>query len=296
MCGYCTETIQLINLEREKKGKPVRELWEALIAGPYLQEAEDLLSALDKIRVAAYRKKVAPMQAMPSEALICRALDVLLTEGFDSPVYQKLLRSRIFQRAVDEACSSEKMTSLDLLPPEFRLKHLSCLYQLDFYLDPALSRDLTTFKTFGVIRHECLELLRAYIRGWVRKGVEMNHAAFTTAFRAIYASLALLGRFRSSKRLLWNIAEESPWSPDLEGYSLWLQHQAILQLHRREGFENIISRTAHLRASLFWYLDLKTGLTISQKELLKQHLLTLPRGDRVDNDFSLRKWLDEALD
>jgi hypothetical protein len=51
----------------------------------------------------------------------------------------------------------------------------------------------------------------------------------------------------------------------------------------------------HLRSSLFWYLDLKVGLTMMQKEELRQQVMNLPGGDRVDNDFSLRSWLDEAL-
>lgn len=137
MCGYCTESALLTILQLEKHGKPVRELEESLVAGPYLQEADDLLTAMNKIKAAAYRKKVVPLQMIPSEVLICRSLDILLGEGFDSPLYQKLLRSRIFKRAVDHACSDGKLAALDALPPEFRLKNLSCLYQRAFYLDPA---------------------------------------------------------------------------------------------------------------------------------------------------------------
>lgn len=120
----------------------------------------------------------------------------------------------------------------------------------------------------------------------------MNYATFATAFRSLYASLAILGRFRSSKRLLWNIAEETPASP--EGYTLWLQHLAILQLFRHEGFDKIVARTKHLRASLFWYLDLKVGLTLAQKKILRMQLKGCPGGDMIDNDFSLLDGLTKS--
>jgi hypothetical protein len=249
---------------------------------------------MNKIKAAAYRRKVVPLQTVTSEVLICRALDILLGEGCDSPLYQKLLCSKMFQRAVDDACSDEKLAALDALPPEFQLKHLSCLYQREFFLDPSYSRSLTTFKTFGEVRHECLDLLRTYIRGWVREEGTMNHANFATVFLALYASLALLGRFRSSKRLLWNIAGETPESPDLQGYSLWLQRRAVLLLNKHEGFEKIVARMQHLRASLFWYLDLKIGLTSEQKKILRSKVKDCPGRDSVDNDFSMLEWLTES--
>lgn len=121
----------------------------------------------------------------------------------------------------------------------------------------------------------------------------MKGATFASGFRELYVSLALLGRFRSSKRLLWSIAEETPESPDLQGYSLWLQRRAVLLLYKHEGFEKIVARTKHLRASLFWYLDLKIGLTLAQKEILRTQVKSCPGGDMVDNDFSLLKWLKE---
>lgn len=292
MCGFCIESIQLKMLDCEKQGKRIPEIGEPSLVGAYLQEANDLLAGMDKVRNASRRKKVVPLHLIPSEVLVCRAIDILLGEGFNSPLYQKLLRSRSFQQAVADACSPEKYAALDALPPDFRITNLSCFYQPEFFFYPAASESLKKFKTFGIVRHECLELLRAYVRGRLREEWSMNQTTFTAGFRAVYASLALLGRFRSSKRLLWTIAEETPESPDLESYSLWLQHRAILQLHKHEGFAKIISRMAHLRSSLFWYLDLKIGLSTDQKEALRLQVMNLPGGDSVDNDFSIRTWLD----
>ena len=128
MCGFCTEQLVFDVLKREIRNDPP-SLSDSLMAEFYLQEASAPLSALERIARDLPQSQHDPHQIVAPETLLCKAIELLVEGGFDSPEYQNFLGSPRFRDTLAEACSDEQRKKLQSVAEKFGVDRLEILYE-----------------------------------------------------------------------------------------------------------------------------------------------------------------------
>ena len=306
MYGYCSEQIvfEMADAERLKKDFCF-PLYDSFFAHFYLQATNDLLHALEKIIESNIIQKVVPAEMFPPDTIVCRALEILFKQGFDSTVYQRLVNNHHCRHALATGCSSKNKSELESVSSRFGINHLAILYDIDTYLTREGAFDL---RTLTPLKKECHELLRSYIRWWLEgKGLAEEDdggfslddlTSFSIIYRAIWFSLLFLGRYQAATPILIKMVTTNPSSfPFFDGLDLWLQRQSALMLYDLEGLTPFVDNLDNVRGSLIYFIDLKRGLTDTQKHQLLECAKRLPGGDAGDMlGFSLKGWLEKGLE
>lgn len=299
MCGYCTEQLVFKMLEAESRTK-MEQMDVNGGCTHYLQAAPDLVTAMRRIRRAASKEKVVALQAIDDEAVICRACDLLLSEGFDAPAYQFLLKDRLFRHALARGCVTGP-TPLGSLNLCWERKHLDALFRSDTFTTRDGAIELSRIALF---KNECQAVVKWYIGwwlngGWVRRRgimvVPAEYDLLRSVFRVIFFSLVFLGRFPAAKPILWKIVSTpAECVPYFDGLELWLQRRAALCLYDLFGLDPFLQDLLPVRASLLYYINLQRKLSPRQKDEILQRVNERPEIDTNDDFLSYTVWLKES--
>jgi len=294
MCGYCLETIALDILRDDIAGKlKSKDLGSNLHRYFYLREVSDIVPALELI------KHDPKHEELTQRAIFYRGLEILITEGFESVAYQRLLKQSNYRQAVGDFCGdlakSEYEDAVQGLDTAF-LKHL---YEPETYFWKDRANQL---KALSNILPACQKMLRHYISWW-HLGVNLQsegeysldsheYARFTIISRAVYFSILVIGSCSAGKKLLQKIVVNNPYGTlDEGGDDLWLQRIAAIKLYELEGLKPFINQIAVIRPTLYLYLDMLQPFSTEQKELLLNEASRFSITRATDNNICLFKWL-----
>lgn len=329
MCGYCTEKIALIILSEESRGsQKKRHLMDDHLGRYfYLRETTYFPYALDRIKRDMIRKKQAMLSEVMPEIVLLRGLEILLSQGFDSPAYQKLIRNPLFKKSIAASCCSAERKYFDSLTEGLEIVHLGLLYDAETFLTAERSKNLLAL---ALALPACQNLLKHYISWWLDgKEIEISGfmakmgeldiwdrinraeyadqsqaAAFSRALdyrfsllvRALYFSILMLGSCSAGKKMLLAVAQRYPAeTPGFDCVDLWLQRVGALKLYDMEGFDIFCKHVTTIRATSYYYINLVRGFSIEQKKLLLEEVTRNPDAEHNDNMLSITNWLcDES--
>ena len=254
------------------------------------------------------RPNFLPNPGSSSLTYLCRGLELLFRRGFDSPSYQKLLENHLFHVALKEVCTPKSRKKFGSLSSEKGFSPLSLLYEQATYADSAMAKQL---QLSADRKAEAGSLLQHYTRWWLLgQGLKKDkqheptissHRAFYSLFLAVWYSVVLLGAEPEGKQFLCQIVATNPGNPDFIAYDLWLQRKAMLSLFDREGLSGLGKEFWPARTSLFYYLDLKRGLTSKQKKFIldsftaSQESEDIPLWDDL-REYGNKCWMDWVTD
>lgn len=295
MCGYCTEVIAFDIAAAEKRGGLLPIDFFAG-ATQYLQSTNDLHATLERIKAVARSKNVAAVTLVDDEAIICRAIAILLVEGFASVQYRQLLKKPLFRKALFRCCSPKRRQQAERLASAGAFGALiDLLYRTETFTTSSGAQRLRQER----LVEECTKAVEWYIAWWLEDGTERNvkidpedYRAFRCVFRALFFSVTLLGRRNEAKLLLLRLVTTIPARcPNFDALDLWLQRQAALGLFDMCGIGPFLEQLHRIRASLIYHLDLKRGLMAAQKAALLDVVRSRPEAAATDDYFSLSEWL-----
>lgn len=314
MCGHCTERQAFNVLESQRKvQQPPVSGW--LDCEFYLQEAGQLIHAMNRITVSARRKKNNPLSLFSPEVVLCRGLEVLFRDGFDSSAYQQLLSNPQFRLVLGVTCSDGLPQEFSALSPILGIEPFGALYnERTFACRDAAARLMPN----APLKLAAVAILEHYIQWWhlgvglVKNDLDKrmeetgimdpiedisdeSHAEFKALFRTFWYSLLLLGPDPSHGTLLVKLMAAQPKGiPLFVAHDLWLQRQAALYLYDLQGLAPFIKNLGEYRTSLLYYIDLKRGIRSDEKSALQQAVGLLPKGVLWDHNFDLTDWLDRC--
>lgn len=272
MCGYCTEQIVFRTLEMEagEDEAPIDMFggWTH-----YLQATSDVSGALNRIVSAAQEENVSVEEVIDREALFCRAIELIVTEGFDGPSYQQLLGHEIFKAVLaGVGLSVGAIAVFDKFTIPFNA--LSLLYDSKTFLD---AENAGKLRDSCLWEADCLKVLNWYLGWWLEEGEQQEckaddsdpshreYESLGAIFRCLFFSLLFLGSKAVYQPILWKLVCTDPRGIPFDGLDLWLQRQAAVSLYDQEGIEPFLTRMHEIRGSLIYYLDLKRQLSAPQK-------------------------------
>lgn len=307
MCGYCMEFGFAIDLlEKEKKGEALGDLFPWPMAEFYLQETNSPSRFLTRITTESTQEHL----GFSSETLLCKGIEVLLTQCFDSTEFQKLLRNDYFKNCLANACSHTEREKFSVLARRFGWQGFELLYDQQTFMVRERAEKLLDAE---FLRDESHGLLRHYIRWWLQgKGLQKNdllkrmeetgtmdpiedvtkdeHQTFQIIFPALWLSLFMLAKVPASQQTLLDIISHSTAGvPLFNAHDLWLQRRAALLLYDLEGLGPFLEKGC--RGTLLYYLDLKRGLSANQLTVIAEALRSLPEGAFRDDFFDTQVWL-----
>lgn len=303
MCGYCTERIAFGVSEQEKRGeKPTLDTFGG--STHYLQATADVSAALTEIAVAADRDNVPVLDLVDGEVVMCRAAELLFTDGYYSPAYQRLLKDSVFRQLLSRARDgSQPVEVID------GCQQLTLLYESSTFTNRKAASKL---HDEALSLSECEVALRWYAGWWLgdrcceNKEISLSVmpedlSSDTTRsedeivklraiFRPLFFSVVCLSRSQAAKPILLDLVKGSPFG-SFDGLDLWLQRQAALSLYDLFSLDPFLANLEKVRASLLHYIDLKRGLTLQQKECILAVVRERPEADRTDDFLTLSDWL-----
>lgn len=285
MCGYCTESFALRAMQHDQeiialsRDKP-------MFATMAFQEAVDLPSGLLEIGDTCINN--------PSVALtiLCRAIELLSTAGFDSEAYQRLIEIPNFKAAIRSACEyiPKTDTSSDL-PEQLQPDHYQWLREISTYLEANCFRELSE----NASPQRCLENVLNYSAWWVDRAPTANdHRLLWQIFPMLWFSLLRSSKADDIEPAVWLVAIRARGSePDFDALDLWLQRRAALVIYERRGIDPFVREIKLVRAELIGYLILTGRLSEIERQTLSDRIRQLPGGDLEGEttQFSARELL-----
>jgi hypothetical protein len=279
MCGYCTELIAILALQPDHQDSPSDS--SPSMGDVYLQEVRDLPEA--------FRRLGANNTSKPYIALVimCRAIDMLVREGFHSTTYQEMLRLPQFVSAISVACEECAKAALDDTDSRLNSHEFAWLADRNTYLTPGCFEqhcDLT-------VQRSCIALLSEYVEWWLAGGsvdrqyfdparIDMgkesadklyaiDYDLFDRRFPALWFSLNLVARQSPAESVMWDIAEKCPAGITLfSGLDLWLQRRAVLACYDQQGISYLLESVPKLRSELFQFLAAARAIKSEDKASL----------------------------
>ncbi|MFI5305601.1 MAG: hypothetical protein ACHQYP_12505, partial [Nitrospiria bacterium] len=197
MCGQCAEENyipEILTKTRSRKIDLKNELYDIY----YLQESESLVKSLNKIRRAV--RTGSPerdlLEFLDPQVILCRLLEVLIQDGFDSQEYTTCLKSKLVRQVIADECGKEKecrkvLEKFSLFPEKiyplnqdlpdnpldkashlFSMTPFSALYKPSTYHKKEEWTDFISRKELTV---HCQEVLIFYIGWWLKgNGLKQN--------------------------------------------------------------------------------------------------------------------------
>lgn len=288
MCGYCTEIFARMACQPRHPDSPTEI--EPIMLGVHLQEVRDLPDALSQLTTLSVTKQYV---AFP---VLCRALETLVTSGFESDAYQQLLQLPVFSVAILTACSRYQELAADGIETRLNPSKFSWVFEKDIYLVPgsfAHYRDMVSEQT-------CVDLLNEYIAWWLQGGnvshqdlnqrmedlgimdtiediLPSERDLLIIRFPALLYALTRVSVTPDAAPVLWMIIATNPSGvPDFDGFDLWLQRRAAQRYFDQHGlapFLDCLSKAdCPIRAEIFEILAGSRSFTPEDKTMFLQGL------------------------
>lgn len=284
MCGYCTEIFARTACLPYHQDSPSEA--EPNWLDVHLQEVRNLPDTLTQLTTKSVTKPHIAFTVM------CRALEILVKSGFESAIYQELLRHPMFSVAILTACSVYQELAAVNVETRLNPNEISWIFEKDIYLVPGSLRQYND----KVSEQACIELLNEYIAWWLEGGniphQDLNQRMedfgimdpiedipaserhlLTIRFPALLYALTRASATSDGEPVLWTIITRNPSGvPDFDGLDLWLQRRAT-QLHfDRHGLAPFLrclkEINCPIRVTLFEILAGSRHLSAEDKTLL----------------------------
>ena len=214
-----------------------------------IQEVPNLPKALLQITINSVLK---PHIALP---VMYRAIEMLVTHGFESKPYQELLQQPIFTTAILTACEKLKEIAVDKENVRLNLNSLAWLTEKNTYL----MRGHFEQSNVNTSDQACITLLNEYIDWWLEGG-SVSHqdlgqqfedtgildpiedipaterVLLDCRFPLLWYALMRTPSMPDQTEILWKIITQGPSGvPDFTGLDLWLQRRAALIFYDKQG-------------------------------------------------------------
>ena len=293
MCGFCTEYQAIYALHDGGNFRAPTESRQNYL-DLYLQEVSDISSALRKFSVETVTK---PWVA---STILYRAIDLLITHGFDSEIYQDLLKQPKFIDAIPVACEAWAEAARSDVDIRFNSEEFTWLSDQDTYLVRGSFEQHVNESS----DHTCTSLLNDYIDWWLEGG-SVAHQDLRQIFKdtgmldpiddiprserhllksrfiTLWFAMLRTSRQSVSTEIIWKIITRGPSGvPDFDGLELWLQRRAALACYDKFGLAPFLSESQSIRAELFQYL---VAARVIRNEEKNEVLAVLSGRDFVHN-------------
>lgn len=294
MCGYCVE-YSVLTLLMEGVKRPTSNYPDDYFAW---FQGGDLLEALE----------TPPEGCVDRVMVICRVLEILQAEGFDSTAYQALLQRPVFDLFIHGFCEEPAPDELTL-----SLAGVEWLRSPETYLMPGVFEHvmrgwvcdvgpsiLGTYLNYRVLgqglRHNDLNELMETTGVFdpindIRYEV---HETIRWFLPGIWLAMMSMDKEAPRWTLLWDLVMKTPEGiPLFEGLELWLQRRAAIKAYDVAGLTPFLEQLADIRAELLVNLMMHRRLSGSDLDRLTLALSRLPEGDLCSDYFSLMGFLSE---
>jgi len=284
MCGDCSEVYAFAFLEAQKRGLKIGDCLAdpedlGFLLSVCVQEAGDFIGFAKSVAAVEDLRGRELLRACNAVVLHCLAIDLLLTEGFDSPSSQWLQQQLCWERIFSGDVIRRGVAALKAAG----LGRLRLLYAAEAYSNRKKATTLIDLRRFG---RECYRLLNWYIGGC--NGDMRDSALFARLFPALYYALEAC---REDSVLLAEIVVRRVVDPPGPlALDLWLQRRAALRLYDLCGIDPFVRNLDRIRGRLLYYLDLKRSLSEADREAL---LMVSQRSAEVldEEEMDLSRWL-----
>jgi hypothetical protein len=291
MCGICSESRLIgyvIDEFVHKKGfEEIKKEIGSLDLNAFLQETSYLAEALNeslsflekKYHITHYGNDI-----INSNTVVCRGIEILLTEGFNSAKYQEMLSHECYRWAIKQNCT-----------PDRRNRFLNLNFSDPFaelYREETFLKDQwrNIFKDSEEFYRKSSQLLEFFIDWWFLgrdlktnpvdfKGTFCNlnprHEESLRLFHLIFPAVFLSVFHLSGKKnnaLIWKMLASNPcYVSDFEVMDLWLIRKAVEITVSRLGVEEIFQYLKEINEkvysqtiySLLDYVNAKLGIKIN---------------------------------
>lgn len=273
MCGYCTESfaLRVMQLDQEilalSRDKP-------MFSTVAFQELLDLPSGLLEISDTCV---ISPSVA---RSILCRAIDLLVTKGFESETYQRLIGMQAFRAAIHASCANpsapDTSASTDLRE-RFPVEDYRWLYAEETYFEAHQFQN----QSCQLAPSQSDTLLRRYVSWWLEGDFAAGDALLLRKmYPMIWFSLLWPAKTDDTNQTVWSIVMKvKKIEPDFDALDLWLQRRAAASAYERNGIAPFISDIEHVRPELIAYLILGGRLSPPDRQRLSDRIRQLPNGD-----------------
>jgi len=144
--------INILECEKQKHFSEIRRDSKNYLEDIYyLRECEDFVAAFQwyKTKVSKLKEPMDDYNAeIIAEIILMRAMEICFYQGFNSPIYQRLLQNSLFMSFINMACSM-KEPIYNFLKTSDYLEPFSIIYNADTYLKYDCSLRLQKFGSSG---------------------------------------------------------------------------------------------------------------------------------------------------
>jgi hypothetical protein len=313
MCGYCWEegpVLEIVEAESHKQidkiiefeGRLKEEMispmgihgFPCLYSTPYLQESYE---AKKGIKYCCFDDINGH-----SQAILCRTIEYLLKNGYDSDESQELLEMKSVQIAIEKECK-DKLHANNQIKDSILRPVFHPLYDEKTYL----SKESWNHFIFNKkdLQCSCQSILQ-FFNDWWLQGKDLktkdpdeyfvkygildplnkrhgeSHALFKLLYRCFFFSLLFLEKSDKNNILRYQLIKNDPFfTPDFEAFDLWLQRKAIVEQIEKNGIDNIIAHLSDIRPQLIYYAALKLNLTKKDKDTLTLSMRKIAKTESV---------------
>lgn len=300
MCGLCFERLPIEVAKSLVTGSelPTTVLELGALEVAYLQEDPDLAKTFNKLTKNS-KNEIIDLQKTSAEPFdvyllqhlaLCRIMETLIENGFQSDKYQRLLKSSVALRMI-RGCSN--FTPL-FDGPLFSLETAwRTIFSPGFYLDEVISARILSNPT---LLSECQLVLQAYADQWHPEFVTNGQSQeipdyaqlrkFDHVFLSVYFSFLLVGKHYPTHSSIYKIVNQFPAMGGLDGpLDFWLQRKAAISLYKGSGLTNFWPFKLTVRSTLTYYLLITGVLDKKCKEQLTSAILNSGQYD-LNEDWS----------
>jgi hypothetical protein len=278
MCDYCNEKIAIEVADTETSGRSWNPELEnmAFFKVIHLQETKDFIAGFQSIKPTLERSRlIVPVKKdfrvswghiTCLQVVLCRVLDSLVNDGFDSETYLSCIVDETlldiiriqYQRSKDEPLLADLAELRDIFAPGVLSDKME--------LAEILSAD-SSFVS------DCKVFFRRYIEWREREEtdeIDDSYNAFFNIYPYAFLSMTIVLKYfpgeKGVMRLIQNAAKVGRL---FEGLDLWLQRKASVSLHEQSGLTPFLPYDEKVRPVLIYYLLVKGLLNSDEKRRLK---------------------------
>lgn len=294
MCGLCVEGTALALAKAFTDGQAWDPDLEVLMFFDILfaQESQSASLACSRLEPRLQlilsrinQQGVASLEWLDRACLsmvFCRAIDVLVKNGYASEAYQSLLAVPTVFRVLQVVCQSTTVFNERLFVPTSSLQEF---LQAGFCFSQ-LACD-NTLNNAG-FQAECIAFLSKYIDWW-HHGQGMGtkaldgggdsasdeYAIFEVIYPYVFLSFVVVQTYFPQHDLIGRLVHKAPYfGATPENLDVWLQRQAALRLFDTSGIAAFLPYGAEPRPALIYYLLVKNKLTQTEKQVLRESILS----------------------
>lgn len=297
MCGECMEGNVINILEIEAERKEYRP--ENLLICFYLQETADLLKSVRRFAsLAEIGKRLSPaFKDDVANIILCRMLETSTKSGFDSPVYQGLLKNKMVRDAIGHGCAhkvQERIKGLDL---PFITGDMLKLYKASTFINREGWAGIENREELSSAAFQSLK----YIEAWLKKHRgrrsdttspetdENERNKFRLLFRIFYMGILFAPNVEETWKSLYFISKHGSVYAGFDGLDLWLRRKAFERLVLDSPHFSLVPYDPKIPPILYLYVAIKLRISNEEKERLAESMERIIKGNLFVGSIDIEK-------